>query len=101
MGEQIKKKSQKDGEKLPKGAKRVYHCRTHTVDFLKNQGGPLGVQLILDSDNVKKLRSALKTCSGIASRAGKDKVQIEAHWGHRKQDKGFRLDVRVYYPPLD
>jgi hypothetical protein len=97
---QTRKKSQKATEKLPKRAKRTWHCRTHAVGFLIRTGGPYGVKLILDSANVKKLRAALKTCSDIARDMGIDKVQIDAHWGKKggKQSRGFKLEVKAYLP---
>jgi hypothetical protein len=95
---QTRKKSQKATEKLPKRAKRTWHCRTDAVGFLINKGGPYGVKLILDSRNAKRLKAALKTCLDIAKDVGIDKVQIDAHWGHKATAKGFILDVRVALP---
>jgi len=95
---QTEKKPQRDAGKLPYGARRVWHCHSYAVDFLRKEGGPYGVELVLDSSNVKKLRSALKTCLGMAESAGKDKIQINAHWGRQRSGKGFKLDVKVHQP---
>ena len=90
--------SDQNENKLPWGGRRVWHCRSEAVDFLKNEGGPFGVKLTLDLANAKKLRSALKTCTDIATKAGVGKVEIDARWGKRggkTGEKGFRLDIMV------
>lgn len=90
------RKSQQSLQKLPKGVKRTWHCHSHAVDFLRNRGGPYGVKLILDTANVKRLSTALKTCAKLAKEAKKERVEIDAHWGHSSRAKGYRLDARVH-----
>ena len=56
------------------------------------------MKLTLDLANAKKLRSALKTCTDIATKAGVGKVEIDARWGKRggkTGEKGFCLDIMV------
>lgn len=99
MKEQNEKISQKKAKKLPYGARTIYHCRTQAVDFLRSKGGPIGVTLVINTANVKKLRSALKTCADAAKDVGTSKVQIDARWGRNMREQGgFRLDVKVYNP---
>jgi len=96
--EQMAGKSQEDAGEVPRSAGYVWHCRTNAVDFLKTQGGPFGVMLVLDSHNVEELIRALQNRLDMAKKLGTDKVQINAHWGNQRKDKGFKLDVKVQQP---
>ena len=94
--EQRPKRLPTDGKKPRIGPKHTWTCRTHAVGFLRNAGGPYGVRLILSSDNAMALKDALEACVDVAAKAKKDQIRIDARWGKRTQDVGFRLDVRAH-----
>jgi hypothetical protein len=97
MTRQSARKAPQSAGQLPYGARTVYHCRTQAVDFLRSKGGPIGVTLIIDTANAKKLRSAIKTCADAAKKIRTGKVQIDARWGRNMLEQGgYRLDVKVW-----
>jgi hypothetical protein len=83
-------------KQLPYGARTVHHCRTQAVDFLRNKGGPIGVTLVIDASNARRLRGAITTCLNAIKKLSRGNVQIDARWGKNMREKGgYLLDVRV------
>ena len=87
-----------DSGPLPYGAGKTWHNRYQAVDFLKSKGGPYGVKLVLNLENAEKLRRDLGACMKLAEKHNKKNIEIDARFGRKNADKGFRLDVRLYEP---
>jgi len=83
---------------LPYGAGKTWHNRYQAVDFLKSEGGPYGVKLVLNLENANKLRNDLRDCVKLARKHKRRSIEIDARFGRRNPEKGFRLDIRLYEP---
>ncbi len=85
-----------DSGPLPYGAGKIWHNRYQAVDFIKSKGGPYGVKLVLNLENADKLRKDLVACLSHAKKHKRNHIEIDARFGKRNPDKGFKLYVRLY-----
>ena len=85
-----------DSGPLPYGAGKTWYNRYQAVEFLRRKGGPYGVKLVLNLENAKKLRGDLRRCITLAEEHNWKNIEIDARFGKRNPDKGFRLDIRLY-----
>lgn len=82
---------------MPKGitANHRWKAQTEKVDFLRNDGGPYGVKLVMTASQSARLSHNLDLCAKNAQKFGVEKTEVDIHWGRRGKRGAFRITIRA------
>jgi len=72
-----------------------WRARMYGVDFLRNDGGPYGVKLIMTADQAKRFSENIKRCTNNADKFGHDKIQVDVHWGRKAKRGAFLITTKL------